>query len=98
MTTEVLLTGLAARQMAGPVSVQTEESLAASGILPWGPAQKRHTVTIGSQQWVVNELTSPDPFTHTYQLPSGSIVASNEPLESIVTFTGDEGPEPPRVV
>src|SRR5215212_3857511 len=72
--TTTLLTGSAARVIAGPVgSPQDEASLAAYGIQPWGPVQKVHNVTIGNQAWVVNELSSPDPFTHTYQLPGGKI-------------------------
>jgi len=97
--TTIVLTGEDARVLARPIgSPQDEASLAANGIQPWGPVQAVHTVTIGNQQWVVNQLSSPDPFTATYQLPDGTIFVSNEPLESIVTFTGDEGPDPATVL
>jgi len=98
VVTQVLLTGPEARVEAGPTVIQDEASLRANGILPWAPVQAVHTVTVGSTVYTVNQLTSPDPFSATYQLQNGSIVVSNEPLEDIVTFTGDEGPEPPTVV
>jgi hypothetical protein len=98
VVTQALLTGPEARVEAGPTVIQDEASLRANGILPWGPVQAIHTVTVGSTVYTVNQLTSPDPFSATYQLQNGSIVVSNEPLESIVTFTGDEGPQPPTVV
>lgn len=97
--TQTILTGDDARVEAGPVGdPQDEASLIANGILPWGPVQAIHTVTVGQSITVVNQLTSPDPFTASYQLPDGTLVTSNEPLEDIVVFDGDEGPQPDTVV
>jgi hypothetical protein len=91
VSTTTLLSGDAARVVAGPSGIpQDETSYEANGILPWGPVQAVHTVTVGAQVWTVNQLASPDPFTATYQMPDGRIVVSNDPLETLVAGDGIE--------
>lgn len=53
-------------------------------IEPWGPIATVHDVEVGGAHYLVSELATSDPFTPTYQLPSGSIVNSNRPLEELV--------------
>ncbi len=97
ITTTVLLTGAAARQEAGPIgSPQDEASLAANGILPWGPVQAVHEVDIDGTVYTVNQLTSPDPFTAEYQLENGNMYSTNMPLEKLIFFDSTvESPEAP---
>jgi len=56
----------------------------------WGPISTVHDVVVEGQHYFVSELCSTDPFTPTYQLPSGTIVNSNRPLEELVLEDGSE--------
>jgi hypothetical protein len=53
-------------------------------------------VIVQGQQYTVNRLSSPDPFTPTWQMPDGEIVVSNTPLE--VLMQPGYLPLPPPVV
>jgi len=56
----------------------------------WGPISTVHDVVVEGQHYFVAELCSVNPFTPTYQLPSGTIVNSNRPLEELVLEDGSE--------
>ncbi len=68
-----------------PLFPQDMRDLYGQDIGPWGPVTRTHSVTVGEEQYLVNQLSSSDPFLALYQLPDGTLVASNEPLENIVT-------------
>ena len=65
------------------------------GIGPWGEVIATHEVEVNGQIYIVNQLSSSDPFTAVYQLEDGTLVVSNEPLEDIVL--GIHAPPPPVI-
>ncbi len=84
------------RQIAGPIGdPQSLLDPYLDQINPWGPVISQSVVEISPGQFVtVNRLSSPDPFTGTYQLPNGNILVTNEPLQDFFTTNyNEESPE-----
>jgi hypothetical protein len=62
------------------------------GVGTWGPVNDDIGVSVDGVEETMEKLSSPDPFTATYQMPNGDIVVSNLPLEDLLDPDYDEGP------
>jgi len=69
---------------AGPLEQQSLLDCGQQNISPWGPVIDQQHVFLLGQEYIVNRLSSPDPFTPTWQMPDGEIVVSNTPLEMLL--------------
>jgi hypothetical protein len=85
-------------QEAGPSEEQSLIDFDQHSICPWGPVIQQIIVPVaGTDPITVNRLSSPDPFTPTYQLPDGEIVTTNTPLPMLLApgYTPATPPEVP---
>jgi len=80
----------------GPLEPQSLIDYDQGNIGPWGPVISQQQVIIQGQQYTVNRLSSPDPFTPTWQLPDGEIVVSNTPL-AVLMQPGYVAVDPPII-
>jgi hypothetical protein len=69
---------------AGPLEPQSLIDYDQGSIGPWGPVIDQQHVFLQGQEYIVNRLSSPDPFTPTWQMPDGEIVVSNTPLQVLM--------------
>jgi hypothetical protein len=84
-------------QEAGPSEQQSMIDYGQHNICAWGPVIQQIVVPVaGTDPITVNRLSSPDPFTPTYQLPDGEIVTTNTPLP-VLLAPGYTPAEPPVV-
>jgi hypothetical protein len=83
--------------MAGPLEQQSLIDYGQHSIGAWGPVMAIIMVpSTGGGTIAVNRLSSPDPFTPTYQFPDGEIVTTNTPL-SVLLAPGYTPVDPPIV-